>query len=389
MDEFEKFLENLKLLKVNTPEPNFFHAGGRGHLENKLSDTMAVFMGSQLGAPRWLAKALLACLSEKVPFDSQILDEIDWENVEAEREVACSDGGRLDLVVSDGNFVLGIEHKVFASARQNPFDKYSEMLESRAQGSGIATPIKCVLRPNESLDGIPQDWLVIPYTQLVEKAFSLYTQDVAQTSVTKWQAFYQELLLHLKSIANCNQAKIMSKEDFELSLKNYPHLIKANGLLKKFEIQLRNEGVEYIHQKIETANIKSSRIHDLIEGYKVIRFYPDDWNDRAHVMLVLAEADLTMDGFYVQACIKVANDAERDQIKENFEKDAENNVFWQKRSGEEITWPESLRGDQLLILSVWPKECTKDSAMAALAELAKWVQENAFQESSYPALEPL
>ncbi|SDK83590.1 PD-(D/E)XK nuclease superfamily protein [Modicisalibacter muralis] len=388
MSELENFLKELELLKIEVPEPNFFSAGGPGDKENPLSKLLALFMGSRQGAPRWLAKALLTCLSDNGHFDAQKLAGIHWESIETECEVVCPDGGRIDLVVSDGNFVLGIEHKVNALI-DNPFAQYNECLESY----DCVTRVKCVLRPSHNKHEIPaehKDWHNISYDQLINKALSLFGQDVAESSHTKWQVFYQELLLHLRSIENRKEEKTMDNKELPIVLNNYPQLIKSANLLKEFKAHLNNKGEQCLRESLATDEIKSTALHSLtnkaVDDYKVLRFYPEKWNNQAHVMLVFSESGLAKEGFYVQACIKESERWNLKQIRHKFEKITAKNWPWYPRDNESVAWSED--NNLLLILSAWPKEATLESAMVALSTLAKWVQENVFEETSHPALEP-
>lgn len=108
-------------------EPNFFTIGGGGYLENPTSDLLAIFMGGDGSTPTWLAKALVHCLADHGYFPQEGLSECEWDALFVEREAAVNDEQtdtykRLDLLVTGSAFVLGIEHKVYASAAGNPFD---------------------------------------------------------------------------------------------------------------------------------------------------------------------------------------------------------------------------------------------------------------------------
>ncbi|WP_353962178.1 PD-(D/E)XK nuclease family protein [Crenobacter oryzisoli] len=113
----------------------FFDVGGLGYLENPTSDLMALFMGSEPGVPRWLAKALFSCLVDRGLADPQQLDSIEWSSVHAEREVSAWDresesSKRLDLVISDGHFVLGIENRFMPAPETIPSMSTTNYLRS-------------------------------------------------------------------------------------------------------------------------------------------------------------------------------------------------------------------------------------------------------------------
>ncbi|WP_431797209.1 PD-(D/E)XK nuclease family protein [Cupriavidus metallidurans] len=66
MEQLAQVLRQIgDLPQMESPELNFYAVGGAGYLENPTSDLMALFMGAEPQAPRWLAKALLSCLANR------------------------------------------------------------------------------------------------------------------------------------------------------------------------------------------------------------------------------------------------------------------------------------------------------------------------------------
>ena len=390
MIDFEEFLKKLEHLPLQQKarEPNFFGVGGSGYLENPTSDLLALFMGSESGVPRWLAKALIACLARRGQGSAELLAGTDWEKVTARREVAVWNGDsdsskRLDLVISDGNFILGVEHKVYAGASHNPFDTYDQLLLKEASGGPV---LKCVLRLNRYNKDIPSDWPVISYEELVETALSQYGSDVALGPVSKWQFFYREFLLHLRELANPGDTEKMSNRSLNFAMENFKHLLRAAEILRQMEDALKTEGLSAVSHQFARreldATVKSS-VSNWPNNYKALRYFPSTWGGQSQVVLVYYPAEDEERGdavrFYVQSYIdRDTTKASLEDIQRKFESETASDTHSWVFHGDDkdLTWYESNR--RLLALSAWARTDTKDGAVKALADLAMWIHQNAF-----------
>lgn len=387
--ELQSFFAELESLPAaEDPEPNLFSLAGPGHHENRLSDLMALFMGSHPAAPRWLGKALVTSVCRKGGFQPELapeaLDNLEWSDVVAEREVGIRDAEsgaakRLDLVISNDDFVVGVEHKVWASAGHNPFGCYEELLESYGRDHAAM----CVLRPHGYAEDVPSGWLVVSYHDLLQVAYELYGKEVATTPHDKWHVFYQELLKHIDSIANPYEAKTMDQKELEFSLKHFHYLREAASYLKRLENELIQEGKGQVSASLEIAesDVKHSVNNWTGSGQVALRFFPPQWGGETQVCLVFyidteeSEADETI-GFYVRGYIDARHeDVSLESIEQNFQRQipaAKNADFAFYRDGEG-TWYENNK--RYLALDAWPRDYTKAGAMAALGDLAKWVNE--------------
>ncbi|WP_367188837.1 PD-(D/E)XK nuclease family protein [Burkholderia sp. Ed8] len=371
------------------PEPNFFSIGGSGYLENPTSDLLALFMGAEPSTPRWLAKALVSCLARQGHVDAQLFEGVDWTKVRAKREVAAWDKHadstkRLDLVVSDGNFALGIENKVYASAAYNPFRVYDELLKQTARGGPI---LRCILRATTNRQDLPlgSDWPVVSYSDLVDAALSQYGTEVAFGPVTKWPFFYREFLFHLRSLSEPLQTLPMNEENINFAIENLPNLLKAADLLNQLEDGLRNEGEAAIKRALLELSVETTirtGVSNWGNGEKALRFYPHVWGGQSQVVLVYLP-DTEHKGnrsirFYVNAYIE--RDTTRialDELQERFERETmRDQCSWKRDAGDTLTWFESNR--RLLAFSAWARDESKTGALSALADLATWIHRNAF-----------
>ncbi|MCW4150017.1 PD-(D/E)XK nuclease family protein [Halomonas sp. 18H] len=400
----ERFFEKLALLPKPEPAtPNLFSVAGPGQHENRLSDLMAFFMGGYPGAPRWMAKAVLHALFRKERFDHEPLQRIDWEAVTTEREagnwnVESASTKRLDLVVSGNDFVLGIEHKVWASAESNPFYAYDDLLNSYE-----VKVYKCVLCPNDVKKSVwaPANnagWPTLSYSEVLASAYELYGQDVAPSNQTKWQIFYQELLQHLTSLAHPTEEKTMTKDELDFSLKHFNDLYEASQRLKQLDNELMTEGKSHIATalQIDTTEISTNKKpEDWGDQTRVWRFFPHTWGENngkgSQVCLIYypsaeSEGDESI-GFEVRAYLESqeSNAPWLERIEQAFLKvtpiTKHPDLAWYRDGHGNDTWPEVAGRWQAL--SAWPRDYTKTGAMKALGDLAKWVDEHAFQPETH------
>ncbi|WP_167759954.1 PD-(D/E)XK nuclease family protein [Paraburkholderia pallida] len=388
--EISAFLEKLAQLAIDEPETevNFFSVGGSGYLENPTSDLLALFMGWEPSAPRWLARALVTHLARLGQADEQLFAGTDWSKVRASREVsAWDDGGeshkRLDLVVSDGNFVLGIENKVYAAV-DNPFSVYDKLLRQRSRGGPI---LRCILHATPDSRPLPRNckWPVVSYSELVEVALSQYGADVVLSPVSKWQVLYREFLLHLRHLSQPSPIWTMNEANLTFALENLPSLIKASELLVQLESGLRRAGTTAIEQVFLDQDVETTirtGVANWAGNEKVLRFFPKVWGGESQVVLVyLPDTENARNGsirFYVTAYIdRSTTRADLDKVERQFGAATKKNSHaWVHVPGENLTWFESNR--RILALSAWAREESKEGALAALADLAMWVHRHVF-----------
>ena len=292
MDELTKLLQKIAWQEpLPEPEPNFFNITGRGYLENPTSDLMALFMGKK--GPCWLAKALLRCLVENNAASPKLLDT-NWQKITVEREVGVKDLGvdsakRLDLVVASPEWAIAIENKVLHNATKNPFHIYDTLI-NHYPGKLF---LKCVIRPILIRSDVPADWTVIPYQQLVNKAYEFYGEDIGRSCSTKWEPFYREFLSHLENLANPRKTLTMNERDFNTAIDNFKSLTKAQEMLKQFEAELEQKAHDALYTAFAEAGIElkaTVRREDWDEGPAII-LKPSNWRDYCGVALLYPTAE--------------------------------------------------------------------------------------------------
>ncbi len=348
-------------------------------------------MGSEPSAPRWLARALITCLARLGQVDEQLFDGTDWTKVRALREVGIWDEEgesrkRLDLVVTDGNFVLGVENKIYAAV-DNPFTVYDKLLEQRANGGPI---LRCVLHamPNTRFGSQAGGWPIVSYGELVQVALSQYGEEVSRSSVSKWEVFYREFLLHLRNLSQPSENNAVEEKNLDFAMENLPRLIKASDLLNQLESGLRRAGTATLEKRFLSEEVTTTirtGVANWPHNEKALRFFPSIWGGESQVVLVYypntSHESKRSIRLYVTAYIDRDYAAvPLDEIKRRFEEATLRDTHsWLYIQGEDLTWPE--RKGQLLALSAWAREESKEGALQALTDLAMWVHRCAFTRS--------
>jgi hypothetical protein len=311
--------------------------------------------------------------------------------VRAEREVAQIEEEtesikRLDILVSDGSFVLGIENKVYASAIKNPFHVYDRLLVNRAAGGLI---LKCVLRPDSRRSDVPEDWPVVSYKQLVDTALDILGHDYALSPLSKWHIFYREFLNHLTSLANPTEHKLMTDAAFTFAIQNFPELRRASELLDQFHSQLQVDATSKVRTRLATmgggmeTEVTSKRI--TWDGdEETIQIFPTSWGKYSKVVLVYCE-DSEKDGpesidFYVCGYVAVGTESRSlEEVKRKWIEETQGCKYsWRSHADPtDNVWDEG-RQNKYVGISALPSDPTLRGALQALEDLAAWMQENAY-----------
>lgn len=124
----QKVIEEFKQLNF-PPEPKktIFEIVGLGHLENVSSKTLEFFLDST-------EKHGLGDLCLRVLLDLAGVSVNSIKTQSVKREVRCKDeagSGRVDLVVTTGQYAIVIENKLNHHANSNPFDLYFKDCEQK------------------------------------------------------------------------------------------------------------------------------------------------------------------------------------------------------------------------------------------------------------------
>jgi len=124
LEQITHLLNGLKgLPPLRKQEQTFMEIAGYPHFENVCSNILQFYLqpSNEHGFGSLLLDSLFALINEELVIDGQ--------NIDVRREEPTAEGKYIDLVIeSPGDFVLGIENKIFADP-YNPFDKYAKHLD--------------------------------------------------------------------------------------------------------------------------------------------------------------------------------------------------------------------------------------------------------------------
>jgi hypothetical protein len=122
-------LNNLP--KAVNREPTFMEIAGYPHFENVCSNILKFYLqpSNNHGFGTLFLDVLATLIDEEI--------EIDWQGVEVKREETTENRKRLDLVIKSNKYVIGIENKIHAGINNNPFDDYSNYLDSLRNGRKV------------------------------------------------------------------------------------------------------------------------------------------------------------------------------------------------------------------------------------------------------------
>lgn len=132
MKEYEKLLENFsKIYKEKSNKQTIFEISGFPHWENVSSNVLAFFFNptKEHKLDDLLIKSLFQSIDAKITLGN-------LRNTKVFREYSTEQGGRLDILIINENFVIGIENKIYASL-YNDLENYSQTIDKVAENNEI------------------------------------------------------------------------------------------------------------------------------------------------------------------------------------------------------------------------------------------------------------
>lgn len=194
MNDFLKLLLDFQALPRLQRSSTFMEVSGYPHYENVASNILAFYFQpkEEHGLGDLLLSAFVGAASthEFRGAESAVVD----------REKQTDAGGRLDLLIDAGGFVIGIENKIHHHAN-NDFADYSALIE-RA-GSKGSIKIKAVLSPkpirNHELMA-PAQFVSVTYPQLWDRVRERIGRYV-QTANPKWLSYLFDFMATTDRIA--------------------------------------------------------------------------------------------------------------------------------------------------------------------------------------------
>jgi hypothetical protein len=189
VEQLREFLQVAQKLATPVKEQTLFSLGGRGYYENPASDLLAFFLmpSAEHGFGPLFLKIFLECMGVDVHHRR-------LEGVTVDREVATSQGNRIDLLVKGPDWVLLIENKVY-HIQNNPFEDY----EAHTQIiRGCVQRHFAILSPEGQSDA-PAKWKPVSYKQYCAALRKAFAQAVFDFPYSKWLIFAREFIIHFEN----------------------------------------------------------------------------------------------------------------------------------------------------------------------------------------------
>lgn len=196
-DKFEKILKESSNIieKIPIKEKTFMDISGYPHYENVCSNILAFyFKPNEEHKLKGLALGSLIKVIENKNISTNIeLEDIDSiDNKDVQREYITLKGNRIDLVIENNNFVIGIENKLDASV-YNDLNDYANTLNKLN-----AKSIKILLSLHNNAE-------VVENTEFINITYQEYFNQLKgdlnkiQDKNNKWYIFLEEFIKNLES----------------------------------------------------------------------------------------------------------------------------------------------------------------------------------------------
>jgi len=133
IDEFEKLITDFKkIYREKSNKQTIFEISGFPYWENVASNVLAFYFNptKEHKLDDLLIRSLLQSFDTKIAIGN-------LDNTQVYREFTTINGGRLDILIVNENFIIGIENKINANI-YNDLADYSNTIEKIAQENGIS-----------------------------------------------------------------------------------------------------------------------------------------------------------------------------------------------------------------------------------------------------------
>ena len=200
IEQFERLLAEYATLPRRKEVRTFMQVAGYPHYENVCSNILAFYFDpdEEHGMGDMLLRALMECL--RVSCLSPI------PVAKTKREVRSDAGLKLDLVITGEDFIIGIEHKIWAPL-YNDLGDYAKLLASRAREEEISA--ENIHRVVLSLRRLAGDELArlrkahfinITHVELISKARDLIGHYAAAAD-TKFLTYFTDFMATLEALS--------------------------------------------------------------------------------------------------------------------------------------------------------------------------------------------
>lgn len=226
IDDLNKLIRNFRKIPEPKKAKTFLEICGYPHYENVCSNILKYFLNpkNEHGLNDLVLNALVKIIDEKFKFD------IDFHNINIEREFRTINNNRLDILIQTDNYVIGIENKIHHSLNNDLID-YSKTIQSYCTRNS-KTPINIILSLYK-----------LSYPEDIKKANEANFMNITYEEL--FRSIKQNLGNHIHSYS---PIYLNYLTDFIKTIQNLKPTAMENRRLNKF-IRENFQEIEYITSK--------------------------------------------------------------------------------------------------------------------------------------------
>ena len=249
LSNMEKFLKDAVYIYNRIPkkEKTFMEVSGYPHYENVCSNILSFYFNpnEEHRLNDTVLKSLLSTIDKKQP---KLINNISTDNISVYREYTTLKGNRIDIVIKNDDFVIGIENKIYASV-YNDLDDYAKTLDSINKNS-----IKVLLSLHNKNDiKIKKGFVNVTYNELFDNLMEKL--DNVDTT-NKWYIYLVDFIASLKGYKVETE---MEQEINEWIKNNKENINNFLDVIKIYKDNILKKSEEYdnlMEKKVSNCKIK-------------------------------------------------------------------------------------------------------------------------------------
>lgn len=249
LSNMEKFLKDAEHIYNRIPkkEKTFMEVSGYPHYENVCSNILSFYFNpnEEHRLNDTVLKALLSTIEKKQP---ELINNISTDNISVFREYTTLKGNRIDIVIKNDDFVIGIENKIYASV-YNDLDDYAKTLDNINKNS-----IKVLLSLHNKNDiAIQKGFVNVIYNELFDNLIEKL--DNVDTT-NKWYIYLVDFIASLKGYKVETE---MEQEINEWIKNNKENINNFLDVIKIYKDNILKKSEEYdnlMEKKVSNCKIK-------------------------------------------------------------------------------------------------------------------------------------
>jgi hypothetical protein len=341
MNDYLNLLLDFQSIPSESKAKTFMEISGQAHYENVASNILAFYFDPK--EEHGLKDLLVASFLEMAGHKGVEASEVN----SIEREYPAEDGKRIDLVIDGGDFVMGIENKIY-HWEANDFDNYGRVIDALGTEKSITVKAVLGLHAQAWRPALPGGFLRFSYAQLWNQVRTNFGPYLAKSN-PKWVTYLIDFMETTSRLAGESQP---NKEFTDFFLKHTDTIEQL--VAERQSLFNRLDGYNYTLE----SNLKSDlEKHDIITRVWVWQrcvFVVDFLIDGHRIALDLAHSlvDWRLTVF------------DRDQKSQEFLHSLVNTTIMRECS------PDIKRDDERYLLQSWDIHVTQ---IALQDTVLKWV----------------